>query len=241
MRTRRVAGIVVTLSLLGAGSALAAGPSGNAKGIALARAKHAAYGRIAAETVTETGYVSMYSVEGKVSQFSWQWGTGRVPKGWSRATEHVVAALHRGRVLWWRDDLVPPPCTAPGICTRVPVEIVVNHAGKFYAYGNAAHHTCFASLLGSVPATVGGLWDVVGGRYSAPARHGSVIVLRHTFPYTKSQTATESETVSAHSDLDLGGTLTVPAGAGGLPAFTVRFTNTQPAKAPPAPRVIRCG
>ena len=242
MRVRSCATVVLVLSLAGSTAALAATPgaSGNKKGIALARAKHKAYSKIGAELVTETGFVSMYSVEGKSSQFSWVWGTGRVPKGWSRATEHAIVALHNDRIVWWRDDLTPPPCTKPGICTGIPVEIVIDHAGAFYAYGNAASHTCFGRLTGTEPVAAGTLWDVVSGHYSAPVSHGSTLVLTHTYPWDKTQTATSIEDVSSHTDLDLGGSLKISRGGPGQPAFTVHYTNSQRAKAPKAPKVTLC-
>jgi hypothetical protein len=182
----------------------------------------------------------MYSVEGKSSQFSWLFGTGHVPKGWSRASEHIVVALHSGRVLWWRDDLKPPPCTAPGICARIPVEVVVNHAGAFYAYGDTASHTCFGRLNGTVPVAIGGLWYVVAGHYAAPVRHRGVIVLTHSFGWDPTQRATSIERVSSHTLLDFGGTLKVSRGGPGQPAFTAHYTNTQLAKAPRAPHVNVC-
>lgn len=243
MRMRRVGAIVLALSLVVSASAWAAvlGPTGNPKGIALARAKHRAYSKIGAERVKETGFVSMYSYEGKVSQFSWVFGTGTVPKGWTRARESVVAALHKNRVVWWRDDLTPPPCTSPGICSRIPVEVVINHSGAFYAFGSASSHSCFGVLHGTLPVAVGGQWDVIAGHYSAPVHHGNTIVLVHTYPWSKTQTARSSENVSAKTFLDFGGHVKVSRGGPGRPAFTIRYTNTQLPKAPPAPRVSLCG
>lgn len=243
MRVRRCAAVVLMLSCAGTATAVAAapGPRGNAKGIALARAKHTAYSKIGAELVTETGFVSMYAVEGKTSQFSWMWGNGRVPRGWSRATEHAIAALHKDRLVWWRDDLTPPPCTSPGICARIPVEVVIDRAGAFYAYGNADSHTCFGRLSGSQPVAYGDLWDVVTGRYFAPVRHGNTLVLTRTYPWDKTQTATSIEDVSSRTDLDLGGSLKVSRGGPGQPAFTVHYTNSQRSKAPKAPRIKLCG
>ncbi len=242
MRLRRFAGVVAMLSLGGATAAAAAGsgPTGSPKGIAVARSVHRAYANIGAETVAQTGFVSMYSVQGVHPQFSWMYGTGRVPKGWSRASEHVIAALRGGRLLWWRDDLKPPPCTSPGICTRIPVELVVDHAGAFYAFGSAAGHTCFSPLYGTVPVAVGALWYAVAGHYVAPVRHGGVIVLTHSFAWDSTQRATSIERVSPHTFLDFGGSLKVSRGGPGQPAFTTRYTNTQLAKAPKAPHVNLC-
>lgn len=243
MRARRVGVIVLPLSLIVSASAWAVvvGPTGNPKGIALARAKHRAYAKIGAEKVKETGYVSMYSSEGKVSQFSWEFGTGTVPKGWTRARESVVAALHKNRLVWWRDDLTPPPCTSTGLCSRVPVEVVVNHSGAFYAFGSASSHTCYGVLHGTLPVAVGGLWDVIGGRYSAPVHHGNTIVLVHTYRWSQTQTARSVENVSAKTFLDVGGRVRVSRGGPGEPAFTIHYTDSQLAKAPSAPRVSLCG
>ena len=190
MRARRVAGIVATLSLarLRAGS-----PSrpdrpampGDRAGAGQARA----YVRIGAETVAETGFVSMYSVEGKTSQFSWLWGTGTVPKGWSRATrERRSSRCTRtgscGGAMTSRRR--PAPRRASARRSRSRSSSTTPGASSPSATRRATPAS--ASLHGSEPVSVGGTVGCGRRPLSAPVRHGSVLVLTHTYPWGKIQT-----------------------------------------------------
>jgi hypothetical protein len=181
--------------------------------------------------------------EGKTSFFSWTWGTGVVPSGWAKATEHGLLGLRNGRVVWWRDDLTPPPCTASGICSQIPVEIVVERSGAFYAFGSAAKHTCYADLNGSTPYRMGNPLDSAAGRFDAPVRRGGSVVLKYAYPWsaTAKQTATETDMVSARTRLAESVRVSVARGTGqNRPAFTFKASYGYPAHAPSAPRVNRC-
>ena len=236
MRLRVVVACVI--AVLGLGAAVAAASvGGNAQGIALARRQLGAYRKLPAETVTERGYVAINDAEGKTSFFQWQWGSGALPHGWVPATEHAVVALRAGRIVWWRDDLTPPACHV-GLCGEQPVDVVIDHKGAFFAFGTAARHTCYGKLRGSTPASVGATWVAVRGIFSAPVTHGSKVALTYTYPWGKVQTATETDTISQQTLLDQSGVIQVSGG--GLPAFTVHFTNGHPAKAPAAPKVTLC-
>ncbi|HLH64967.1 MAG TPA: hypothetical protein VKV27_04650 [Solirubrobacteraceae bacterium] len=225
-------------SLAAAGAAAAAVQvSGNAQGVALARREAAAYRAVRAETVHETGYVVMNALLGAVSVFDWRWGTGVVPPGWVRGTEDGVVALRDGRVLWWRDELTPPVCRS-GLCDQQPVEVVVDRAGAFYAYGDPARHTCFGRLTGETPVSYRSLWNVPHGRYTAPDYRGDTVRLSFSYPWGSRQTAHETDTLSRATLLDRGGVIRVSGG--GQRPFTIRFTNTQLARAPAAPRVNLC-
>ncbi|MHB1567929.1 MAG: hypothetical protein ACYC0H_01880 [Solirubrobacteraceae bacterium] len=236
MRLRVVVACAIAVLSLGVAVA-AASVGGNAQGIALATRQVKAYGKVPAETVVERGYVSINDAEGRTSFFQWQWGSGTLPRGWVHATEHAVVALHAGRIVWWRDDLTPPPCHV-GLCGEQPVDVVINHKGAFFAFGTAARHTCYGRLRGSTPVSVGAPWSVVRGTFSAPVTHGSTVALTYSYPWGKSQTATETDEISSKTLLDQSGVIHI-SGAG-QPSFTVRFTNGHPAKAPAAPKVNVC-
>ncbi len=222
--------------LTAAGSAVAASAGGNAQGVAFAHSQIGAYRKIHAETVSETGFVEMNALLGRTSVFDWQWGSGRIPHGWVRATEHAVVALKNDRVVWWLDELTPPACRV-GLCVQESVEVVVSHKGGFFAFGTPARHTCFGKLRGSTPVQAGAQWNEPHGTYSAPVNHGSDVLLTYTYPWGH-QTATETDRVSRATRLDLSGVIRISGG--GLPAFTVHFANGHPAKAPAAPLVNLC-
>lgn len=220
-----------------AATAVAADVGGDPQGIALAQQQAAAYEKVPAETVVERGYVAMNDAQGRTSFFEWQWGSGTIPRGWVHATEHQVVALRNGRIIWWRDDLTPPACHR-ALCSVQPVDVVIDRRGAFFAFGDANRHTCYGVLHGSTPVKVGAPWFTVRGTFSAPVTQGSNVALTYTYGWGSRQTATETDTVSQATLLDLGGMIHVTGG--GMRAFTVRFSNAHPATAPAAPRVNRC-
>jgi hypothetical protein len=224
------------------GSALATSSlAGDPQGIKLGRAVLHAYSKIPVYTYTQSGFVAMNSALGKVSYFEWRWGNGGVPNGWVKASERGVAALRRGHVVWWRDDLTPklPRCSTTVCNHSAPVDIVVDHAGAFYAFGSAASHTCYTHLSGSTPFTAGGAGYAVAGRVSAPAHRGAAVLLTYTYPWSKTQTANETDTVSAATSLVTSGRVSVTPGAG-HPAFRFNFSDRYPRSAPGAPHVNLC-
>jgi hypothetical protein len=232
---RRPFVLAVAVSLAAATTALAAVPAatGDARGIALARLVARAYVGVRAQSYSQRGFVWMAATEGKVSSFRWVYGSGPSP-GLSAATEHGVLVLRRGKVLWWRDDLTPPRCTT-GVCTTaVPVQIVADARGLFYAYGNASRHTCYGHLHGTTPYIVGrSVWSVVG-RFRAPVPAGRSERLRSTYPWGSAQSATEVDTISLATHRLLATRVAVSAG-GRSPAF-VRY----PGRTPAAPIVKLC-
>jgi len=243
MNKSRLVAIAILSLLATTATALAAAPSGNQHAIALARAQLRAYSKIRAVSITQTGFASMIDQEGKTSYFDWTWGHGVVPPGWAKATEHELLGLRNGRVAWWREDLTPPPCTGAGICTRIPVEIVGERSGTFYAFGSAGKHTCYGDLNGTTPNVVGAHFDLVVGRFDAPVRRGGTIRLTYAYPWfgLATQTATERDTISARTLLLESGRVKVARGPGSSrPAFTYRFTDHVPAKAPRAPSINLC-
>lgn len=234
-----VVGLVVLVSAV---TALAAAPSGDQQAIKLARAQVRAYSRIPALSFTRIGFAAMRDAEGSTSFFDWTWGQGVVPHGWAKATEHALLGVLGGRVAWWRDDLTPAPCTAPGFCFRIPVELAGERSGQFVAFGSASNHTCFSPLNGSTPIQVGARVDTVGGRFSAPVRRGGSVRLTYVFPWRglATQPATETDMLSARTLLDQSGRIRVARGPGrGRPAFTVSYSESYPAQAVP-PQINRC-
>lgn len=231
------------LSLLAiTATALAAGASGSQKAIALARAQQRAYSKVTAVSVTQTGFAAMRDQEGSTSFFSWTWGHGVVPRGFAKATEYEILGLHGGRVTWWRDDLTPPPCTAPGICHRIPVQLVGERSGQFVAFGSASNHTCYLRLNGSTPNAVGARFDSVVGRFRAPVHRGGSVRLTYAYPWfgVAKQPATETDTLSSRTLLNQSGRVSVARGPGqGRPAFTYKFSESYPANAG-APPINRC-
>jgi hypothetical protein len=235
MRASRVwvTGLLVLLG--GAASALAAGgPSGNSTAIAIARAEAHAYTQIRVERYTETGFVEMTDQEGRTSYFSFNWAQSKLSPGWVWATEHGVVALSHGRVVWWRDDLTPPACTAVGVCHQIPVELLSERRGAFYAFGNAAHHTCFGRLRGHQPVVVGAQWNRAAGHFSPPVFSPGAVKLTYTYSLGNGTTARETDTLSKRTYLLSSGRTVISGG------HTIRFSTSHPARAPMAPKVNVC-
>jgi hypothetical protein len=192
------------------------------------------------QSYAEHGFVWMSAVEGKSSMFRWVYGGGP-SLGLYPATEHAVLALDHGRVSWWRDDLTPAPCTTPGICARVPVQIVADAGGLFYAYGGAKRHSCYAHLTGTVPVAVGKPVWFVGGDFTAPTRSGSDELLTSTYPWSKTQRATELDTVANGSHRLLKAHVEISAQTGAQAApFSYSASYGYPTRVPPPPQINLC-
>lgn len=235
MRASRVwvPGLLVLLGCAASAFA-AAGPTGNPKAIAIARAEARAYTRIGVETYTETGFMQMTDAEGKTSYVTFAWEQTKLRPGWVWATEHGVVALSHGRVVWWRDDLIPPPCTGAGLCHQIPVELLSEPSGAYYAFGNTAKHTCFGRLRGKQPVMVGVQWNRVIGHFSPPVFGPGVVKLTYTFPLGSGESARETDTLSSHTHLPTSGRSVING------SHTIRFSTSHPAAAPSTPNVNVC-
>ncbi len=235
MRLRAAAACGLVVVLAAAGTALAAsGATGNSHAIALARTEARAYTHVRVEKYKQTGFIDMNDQEGKTSFFYYNWGQTTLTPGWVWASEHATVVLKHGRIVWWRDDLTPPPCTGGGICHQIPVELLLDHNGAYYAFGSAAHHSCFGKLFGSLPQHVGALWDQVFGHYSAPASGPGVVKLTYTFPYGKGRTMRETDTISTHTHLAKSARLVITGG------HTIRDSDAYPSTLPRTPTVNLC-
>ena len=235
MRASRVwvPGLLVLLG--GAASALAAGgPTGNSKAIAIARAEAHAYTQIRVERYTETGFIELTDQEGRTSYLSFNWDQPKLTAGWVWATEHGVVALSHGHVVWWRDDLTPRPCTGVGFCHQIPVELLSERGGAYYAFGNAAHHTCYGRLRGHQPVVVGAQWNRVAGHFSPPVFSPGVVKLTYTYPLGNGTTARETDTLSKRTYLPRSGRTVIAGG------HTIRFSTSHPAQAPMPPTANVC-
>jgi hypothetical protein len=227
--------------VLGAATGVALGSdsaTGSARAIAIARSVQRAYLKVRAYTFTQTGYLAIRDHEGSTSTFAWIWPADTVPRGYVKAVEHGVFALEHGRVVWWRDDLTP----VCGGCGQRPVEVVVNRAGRFWTFGDAARHGCYGTLGGSSPVLVGDRVYAVTGRYAGPVRRGDAVLLSYSYYWAANQIATETDTVSARRLLTESGRISVaPGTAPSRPGFTITFRYAYPARGPAAPRVMPCG
>ena len=233
--------IVALAALFGASSAFAvSAPTGSASGIGLARAVQRAYQHVRVQSYVEHGFVWMSAEQGKSSTFRWVYGGGP-SLGLYPATEHAVLALDHGRVSWWRDDLTPAPCTSPGICARVPVQIVADAGGLFYAFGDAKRHSCYAHLTGTVPVAVGKPVWFVGGNFRAPTRSGGDELLTSTYPWSKTQHATEVDTIANGSHRLLKAHVEISAQTGAQAApFSYSASFAYPTRVPPPPQIKLC-
>jgi hypothetical protein len=235
---RRLFAVTALVTVATAATALAAAqPTGNAQGIALARAVQRATDKRTVATFSETGFIALSDAEGRSSFFKWQWGSGTVPSGWTKAAESGTVVTKKGRIVWWRDALTPPRCTV-AFCSQLPVVVLVEHAGNFYAFGTPSHHTCYGTVSG-VPEHVGDPAYSVIGAFSAPVPQGQSVLLSYSYPWTKTQTANEIDTISSRTDLTQSGRTRVSGG--GQPAFTIKFSQAYPAHTPSTPKINRCG
>lgn len=219
-------------------------PSGSPAGIALAQSVKQAYGKISIQSYVQHGFVWMAASEGRSSSFSWAFGEGPA-RGLYRATERGELALVHGKVVWWRDDLNPGACTLAGVCDRLPVEVLLDSRGLFYAFGNVSRHSCYAPLRGTAPVSIGKpVWSVYGD-FQAPARSGADEKLTSTYPWfirgAPPLMATEVDTVAATGARLLSARVTVSAKPGHQAApFTYSASYSYPATTAPQPAATLC-
>ncbi len=213
-------------------------------GVSLARGVREALQRVSAESYTQVGFAYAIAEQAPQPVFRWRWGGGPVA-GMVPVREQATIGLKEGRANWWRDDLTPLPCIEAALCGEVtglqaPIELVLDAAGAFYAYGDQSSHGCFGRLGGSTPVSLGERTWTLFGEFAAPAAHGATELLDSSFPWglTGGQ-ASESTTVSTRTHLPVREqTTVVPAAAGGAP-FSFTASYSYPARAR-RPRVTLC-
>lgn len=202
---------------------------GNPQGVRMAEGALAAFSRIPAFTYNERGFFQLNTVLGRTRSISYYYGYGALRSGFVWASEHATVALHDDQVMWWRDDLTPSGGGA------VPVELVANSRGVFSAFGDAAHHSCFNRVQGSVPYPYGGAAYSSNGRYL-----NGTSPLRSVYRWWQTEQLASESDVIAPSGLITSGRVSVAAGSG-LAGFSVNFSNAFPSTAGPAPQVNLCG
>jgi hypothetical protein len=225
---------LVALPCAGARAAVSAG--GDPQGIALAKAVGVAFARVPAASYVQSGFAYMLSARSHEPVFRWAWGSGPVA-GMVPALERATVGLHRGRVLWWRDDLTPLACSEPLLCgsvvtgTQARTELVVVRSGTYYAYGDSYKHTCFGRLGGSTPLRVGDeIWSATG-EFQPPAPHGKLQLLESSYPwFLTGGSASEAASLSLKTHLPVREQTTI-SGASGF-VFTSTFSYPKQALAP---------
>jgi hypothetical protein len=235
---RRVVGLGVGIGLAAAGPALAATVlSGNPRGVKLAHSVVRAMSQARVQVYSQTGFAAMHSFEGKVSSFSWEWGSGNTPAGSVRAREHAVVWLRHGRVRVWMDQLTP--VCGPGLCNQVPAVLVLTHSGRYFAFGTPSSHTCFGQVTGRFPVAYGGVsWGVLG-KVQAPVKAGATTKLSYVYPWAVHQVASETDVIANSSSRVRSGRVSVSA-AGSAHAFVFSFHYSYPAHSPKQPHVVLC-
>ena len=136
-------------------------------------------------TYTETQFFQMTTSRGKSPSFQYRFGYSSLPVGWSWASEKGAMGLSNNHIVWWRDDLTPAASKR-----AQPVEIVFNGNGKFWAFGSAAHHSCFRPLTADSEMPYDRGFSVTG-KVGAPRQQGGGLVsLTSTYPWGASGVAT---------------------------------------------------
>ena len=237
--------VVFGLANIAGGSAA---PTGNPKTIAFYRAVVNATRQHKGVVSIQTGFVTM-SDELKSSSFSYFWGRGTSPPGYVRAVEHITIAAANRHVVWVTDDMVPEGCTAGAGGSCLPVEFLLSSSGVLWRFDSARLPP--SSLCWSSSAAKG---DVVGGYskigvafgyalygYFYPMKRvGGNEYVTSTFPWGKTQKATEVDKINLATHLPASSIVRI-ASATGLPAFTYSWTNQWLKNAPLMPQATLCG
>jgi hypothetical protein len=232
--TMMVAAALLSATAVGIAEARA---TGNAQAIAVARAVKRAYEKVRAETFVTTGSWVMrdFLHANGAGRLSWNWSLGYVPRGWVPAAIHAVVALRHDHLAWMVVDAIPH-CRSR--CQDIPARFVLDRAGTFVALGSPPL-TCY-KRVGIFPWREGQLWFGVGGLYDAPVYGSGVVVLTRHARWTKTQTITETITVSQKTMLDTAVVGHVSRGGRKHPAFTTRSVISHPRRPVHLPTVHLC-
>jgi len=224
-------------------------PTGNAKAIAFYRSVVNATRAHSGVVVTQTGYVLMTDELGRSSSFSFTFGIGSRRPGYVPAVEHITIAAVNRRISWVSDDMVPEGCTAQAGGSCLPVELLLYSGGLLWRFDSPrlpASSSCWSSnvragteVAGYTKTGVASGYALYGYFYPVKRVGGSDEVTS-TYPWGKTQKATEVDTISLATRLPTSSVVHVSA-APGAPAFTYRWTNQWLAKAPVMPRTTMCG
>ncbi len=231
----------------GARAALSA-PKGNSQAIAFQRAAATVYRRVPGLTYTVTNFVSMQSLLGQQSSFAWAWGFGYVPSGYTKATERITVRLRNGRIVWGEDDLIPSCLHSPAGCVDMPVRVVVDRAGAFWAFNDPrapASVTCFGRLRSNKTpiGRIGQAWinGPHGIDYLPLVRRGDMVLLRYSYAWGASQRAIETDTYTAAKRITAYEVSVSRGVASNEPAFRVFARVVTLTNAPVLPKLRLCG
>jgi hypothetical protein len=205
MRKMRFFGAATIAALVCAGSALAASYTlhGNSKGMRLAERVIDAFAKLPGYTYTETQFFQMTTTSGKSPSLHYRFGYGSLRAGWTWASEKGAMELSNNHIVWWRDDLIPVSKRAQ------PVELVFNGNGKFWAFGNSAHHDCFSRLSSQSEMPFERGFSITGKVNAPQKQRGGLISLTYTYPWNgAAASATERDTIAASNDLVNSGVVT---------------------------------
>jgi hypothetical protein len=239
--------VLVGLAAGAAEAATSAPPTGNASAIAFDRAAVAAENRAPAYAGTQRGYLTMRSTRaGSAPVLELSWGTGVIKPGWAAVQERLTIA-QQGGVTLWIDDLLTPLCIKGSACrTNIPVDLLTNFYGVYVRFP-ASHAACFY-VFSEIDAPYRGTgtpwWTLpAGGRFLGPPRRsGADTLIRYSFPYSKAQTALETDTLVTRTKAFHAAVLRVANGprARAPWAFTVTADFIQLGRRPPQPQVTEC-
>lgn len=235
------ASIFVTASVA---QAATTGATGNAKAIAFYRLMVKTIARYDGLLQSRSGYAV---VETTSTGTGWTYGSHAavVPTGFSPATEVVTDALSGGKVLWVA-DLMTPKCGAAGSCgTNVPARGILNTQGLYVqVLAPSKPPSCWERIPGDTGAVagytkLGGPVYETNGHFDPIKRVGKNELVTSTFPWTKTSTATEIDTISLATHLPTYGVVYAPKD-GAAPAFAYAWTNSWMKSAPVQPQMTMC-
>jgi hypothetical protein len=236
------------LALLAASAAVAAAQSsvsGNAKAIAFDRAAVAAENRAPGYAATERGFITMRStLSAGQPTLKLSWGKSAIEAGWAAVAERLTIA-QQGGVTSWMSDRLTPLCTKGSACkTNLPAELLVDFYGTYVRFTSSSN-PCFyviAGLKTPLPAA-GAPWWTVGSDFLGPPRtQGADTVVEYTYPFGKTKTAREADTIVTRTKAFRSGVVSVANGTRAQPpwAFTFSAHFTQLRRTPPTPKVTEC-
>jgi hypothetical protein len=207
--------------------------TGNPKGVTLAHEAMRAFAHIPAYDQTEQHFFQIKS-DAKTRNFQYMFG---VPhhRGYTWASEKATVAVHKNRVVWWLDTLIPTSGHSRWI------EIVLNHSGSYWAFGSPRRHSCFRTFAtgSTLPYRYGGLGYSIGGRMGAPVKGPTTEQLPYVYRWQAHHTAHETDTIERATKLVVSAGVKITR-AGGTSVLAFSFKNTYPQRAPRAPTVNLC-
>lgn len=168
------------------------------------------------------GYSSVQ--ESTNGTFNW-YQSAPPPAGYFPVVDHVHFAQAAGKVIWAEDQMVPTSACRPTparMCHTLTV--LLTPSGLFSQVAGAGR--CWQRSHGSILSMTKVGW-VAGyglyGNFQPMRRVGNTVYVTSTYPWGKTRTATEIDTISYSSRLPSLGQMSVPASVG-YAAFQYHWT-----------------